>query len=284
MKKKWPFIFIIILFNIILWTIYIFSSDKIYKWFHWLIFSFSIINLILYLISRKCKKSNILQDHYTKIYNNNNKNFLYKNSSILTIIYIHVIYFLLCFSGTLVVNFIRLKSRERFNKIYFKMFFCKKNFNYYSIIDLYVLLIFFIEIIIWNLIPESIFFSSFFLLSIYSITLIKLNEVFTLEPKKSALKYEIYSLTRTLLLSIINFIELLLSFSYIYKNLNIISNLDINSIFITFNTFLSGGIFPNNNNICQTQKNYILFEMFALFIFIMIFISNIKNLSYKDDK
>ncbi len=221
--------------------------------------------------------------HYFKIYEDNNNNLKYKSSSILTVLYIHIISFLFIFTGIFIINIIRLKSYEYRKKYFFKIKIFKKKINYYSVVDIYLLLVLIIELIVWNYKPDSIFFSSCFLFIIYSITIIKLNEIITLEKDKPALGYKIYSLNRTFILSIINFFELFLSFSYIYKNINIINQLDIDSIFITFNTFLSGGVFQNKNIvICQNQKNYIALQLFSFFIFIFIFITNISNLSYKN--
>jgi hypothetical protein len=199
------------------------------------------------------------------------------NSSFLVRIYLSIVYFFYLHLD-FIINLHYLdhtKLPDSYNKLNNK-------------IDFMVVLYFFITIIFYILgsIKNSVINTYFeiiiiniFIWRLTHIFFIKLNEISIF--KKSNLTFE--SFNRTFILFILNFIEIIIIYSFLYSTqfYNIINERNfqtiVNTLLVFNNWYIEGKTF------CVMQNLLILSQVFIFIIIISLFIGNITNVNYKSE-
>ncbi len=151
-----------------------------------------------------------------------------------------------------------------------------------NLIDLSVSLLFISAIIIYSNYDRFnsaylSFYCSFFVWRIIVILIYKLKEIADIGLEGRS----IVSFPRTLLITFINFFEIILGFSFLNDYFNVTTLTNKCNIFIeTLLVFTTMDF--NLNTQCTAQKVIIFFEILAFLIFVIFFIANIANLKRKE--
>lgn len=237
-----------------------------------LIFNFLISNVLLFTNHISKRKSIYLINHYQvicKFYHENNDNYGFIVNLFLVLIY---------------------SINDFFDSIYnaIKLFYKNSNsekttcftIRYKTAIELLSLsyLVMTFSFWFWNGNNCSEIIASFFLYRIFYILFFKIAEIVRIGRTEKDIG-NISNFIRTFLLSLFNFAEITIGFSFIYFYTEVLAENNIDSIFFTLNLFTSMGI-NNNIHICAEQKYIILFQIIVFFIFLTVFITNITNLKY----
>jgi hypothetical protein len=153
--------------------------------------------------------------------------------------------------------------------------------NYYPknvdvLIDILTFIYFLIAIIFYENINYCFFLSSYFIWRILVICFFKLRLIVDIGIGEKAM----VSFPRTLLATIINFIEIIIGFSYLNYFFTVTTLTNKFDIFIETLLAFTTMNFDLNYQ-CTAQKWIVIFEVFTFIIFIIFFIVNITNLKRK---
>lgn len=177
-------------------------------------------------------------------------------------------------------NLIRYKSWYSYkgNPIFI---ICKKKCNFYSIVDILILFYLIVGILIWEY-DSSPCLTFFFIWRILNITSVKISELNSIRQKRTGPNYEFSTFTRLFYLTLINVVEFMFGFSYLY-HVNVVPGIDMKnseSLIRVLNIISLIGDKIRLENLCFIQKFFIFWNIFLIFIVISVFISSLGNLDY----
>ncbi len=144
----------------------------------------------------------------------------------------------------------------------------------------FVGIIFYVVGSIFNNIVIDRLFLEFFVWRIFNILIIRLNEISTF--KKKDIKY--ISFFRTFLFFIINLIEIVVGYSFLYTSslFKIFPDRTFATILKTLNIFTNWNI-SNVDELCSIQILLILSQIFVFITIISVLLSNLYGLKYKQE-
>jgi len=227
----------------------------------------SIIIFFIYKCSLKKKKN---------IYSKELKNIsdLYKSRELSIIEYSsYLIIYTIFYTIDFILNLLRICFRKKHSKL--------NLINYNDLVDIYVIVCTILSCIFFFIGKTiQIFVCNYFIWRILLIIINKLQHVLNLKGKK----LPISSYSRMIILTSLNFIDLLFCFSFLYFHFGVFPNNNIDLIINTLKLFVFIELSELFSYPCIIQKILIFSQIFTTIIFLLIFLANIANLNYNNKK
>ncbi len=153
-----------------------------------------------------------------------------------------------------------------------------------SLIVGFLILIFSVVIYFNISISDEIFqllLCGFFTWQILTIIIIKLNEILSFQFKEAKFR----SFNRTILFFIINFVQIVIGYSFLYSSyyFSIFAEGNFGTIFKTMKIFTEWSL-EGIGNYRLAQQLLVLSQVFVFIIFIMVFLANVQNFDFKRKK
>lgn len=128
---------------------------------------------------------------------------------------------------------------------------------------------------------NSVWISGYFIWRLFVIMISKLQIVSEI-GRVSGKRHEVSSFNRIIALSFLNFIELILGFSYLYFFFGVYPRIDLELTLGVLKIFVTLGIPDTFTFGCTTQKILLILQIITFIIFFVFFIANITSLKYKE--
>ena len=156
----------------------------------------------------------------------------------------------------------------------------KRRMDYRSSVDLLVLIYAVVTVILFVTKLNPALISSYFVWRLFVIVISKLQIVS--EIGMPGRRHTVSSFNRILVLSILNFIELVVGFSYLYFYFGIYPRIDLELVLNVLKIFVTLGIPTVFTYGCPSQKILLMLQIITFIIFFVFFIANITSLKYKE--
>jgi len=155
----------------------------------------------------------------------------------------------------------------------------KCKIDYRSSVDILVCLYTCITVVLFVTRVSSGLISAYFIWRLFAIVISKLQIVS--EIGLPGREHEVSSFNRILALTFLNFVELILGFSYLYFYFGVYPMIDLELVLNVLMIFVTLGISNAFTHICYIQKILLMLQIFTLIIFFIFFIANITGLKYR---
>lgn len=157
----------------------------------------------------------------------------------------------------------------------------KIKIDYRAAVDILVFLYAFSIVAFFMSKFNSIWISGFVIWRLFVIVISKLQIVSEIGRVSDKL-HEVSSFNRIIALSFLNFIELIVGFSYLYFYFGVYPKIDWELVLGVLKIFVTLGIPDVFTFGCTTQKILLIFQIITFIIFFVFFIANITSLKYKE--
>lgn len=154
-----------------------------------------------------------------------------------------------------------------------------KRINYDSVIGYIVFGYLILLCIFWFCCDGNICFVGIVIWRLYSITIRKLWEFVSIGKDRAFSSYH-----RTAIFTLLNILELLFGFSYLYRYNQVIIDKSLKAFLFPFHIFITMGWSDYIGELCVHQTWLIGFNILSFFIIISAFFSNMANVKYTNKK
>jgi hypothetical protein len=234
-----------------------------------LIIIFTLINIVILLCCSRFSNKDLFNGLYNQLFELKlSWTRLKNNKSVVNIL--SCILLLLQLTSDPFINIIRLFSTKTMDGF---QFFQSK---LYTVYEYFTLGYFICMYVIWECKESSLISAVIVIWLLYTITLRKLFEFVTLGKDRPFSGY-----TRTVILTMINIVQLLFGFSFLYRYNQIITDINLKALLFPFYVFTRFGYTEYTVNLCPSQAWLVGFNILSFFIVITAFFTRMSNVEYK---